>query len=273
MTEINQTIDINELSAMKVDDLPLLTFKDRQNKLKQNIKYKYLPFKLYHRIRCYKYAKYRNPELKLIKSLVNKDRDSIDIGANLGLFTYFMSRASKHVFAFEPNPYPLANLKSLVDKNVTILPIALGNSDGPIKIKIPHHENGWSSNGASLSPRSEVPGELIEIQCRKLDSLNINNIGLIKIDVEGFEIEVLKGAKETILRNKPTMIIENESVHTKDTNELFLIMHELGYNKYFCNSKGELKKIEDFSVEEHQLDAKNKDINYIQNYIFISKDT
>jgi len=46
-----------------------------------------------------------------------------------------MSRASKHVFAFEPNPYPLGNLKSLVDKNVTILPIALGNSDGPIKLK------------------------------------------------------------------------------------------------------------------------------------------
>ena len=270
MTEINQTIDINELSAMRVDDLPLLTFKDRQNKLKQNIKYKYLPFKLYHRIRCYKYAKYRNPELKLIKSLVNKDRDSIDIGANLGLFTYFMSRASKHVFAFEPNPYPLGNLKSLVDKNVTILPIALGNNDGPIKIKIPHHENGWSSNGASLSPRSEEPGKFIEIQCRKLDSLNINNIGLIKIDVEGFEIEVLKGAKETILRNKPTMIIENESVHTEDTNQLFLIMHELGYNKYFCNSKGELKKIEDFSVEEHQLDVNNKDKNYIQNFIFIA---
>ena len=39
MTEINQTIDINELSAMRVDDLPLLTFKDRKNKLKQNIKY------------------------------------------------------------------------------------------------------------------------------------------------------------------------------------------------------------------------------------------
>ena len=50
-------------------------------------------------------------------------------------------------------------------------------------------------------------------------------------------------------------------------------MHELGYNKYFCNPKGELQKIDDFSVEEHQLDAKNKDLNYIQNYIFITKDT
>jgi len=98
MTEINQTIDINELSAMRVDDLPLLTFKDRQNKLKQNIKYKYLPFKLYHRIRCYKYAKYRNPELKLIKSLVNKDKDSIDIGANLGLFHIFYVKGFKTCF-------------------------------------------------------------------------------------------------------------------------------------------------------------------------------
>ena len=271
MTEINQTIDINELSAMRVDDLPLLTFKDRKNKLKQNIKYKYLPFKLYHRIRCYKYANYRNPELNLIKSLVNKDKNSIDIGANLGLFTYFMSRASKHVFAFEPNPYPLRNLKHLVDKNVTILPIALGSNDGPIAIKIPYHENGWSSNGASLSPKIEDPGKVIDIQCRKLDSLNIDNVGLIKIDVEGFEIEVLKGAKNTILRNKPTMIIENESVHTKNTNELFLIMNELGYDKYFCNSKGKLKKIEEFSVEKNQLDANNKDINYIQNFIFIAK--
>jgi FkbM family methyltransferase len=182
-----------------------------------------------------------------------------------------MSRASKHVFAFEPNPYPLGNLKYLVDKNVTILPIALGNNDGPIAIKIPHHENGWSSNGASLSPKTEEPGKVIDIQCRKLDSLNIDNIGLIKIDVEGFEIEVLKGAKNTILRNKPTMIIENESVHTEDTNELFLIMNELGFDKYFCNSKGKLKKIEEFSVEKNQLDATNKDINYIQNFIFIAK--
>ena len=87
-------------------------------------------------------------------------------------------------------------------------------------------------------------------------------IGLYNIDNPINSIEI---------RNKPTMIIENESVHTEDTNQLFSIMHELGYNKYFCNSKGELKKIENFSVEDHQLDANNKDIDYIQNFIFIKK--
>ena len=273
MTEINQTFDINKLSLIKFDKLPAITFRDRLNRIKQNIKFKYLPFRLYHRIRCYKYAKYRSPELSLISNLVKNNQNSIDIGANLGLFTFFMSRASKHVFAFEPNPYPLENLKDLVDSNVTILPIALGNNDGPVEIKIPHHRKGWSSNGASLASKEINDGKIINIQCRKLDSLNIENIGLIKIDVEGFEIEVIRGAKDTILKNKPVMIIENEIVHTKDTNELFTIMNEFGYDKYICNPIGKLEKIGNFSVEENQKNAiRNLDINYIQNFIFIPKE-
>ena len=273
MTEINQTFDINKLSLIKFDKLPAITFRDRLNRIKQNIKFKYLPFRMYHRIRCYKYAKYRSPELSLISNLVKNNQNSIDIGANLGLFTFFMSRASKHVFAFEPNPYPLENLKGLVDSNVTVLPIALGNNDGPVEIKIPHHRKGWSSNGASLASKEINDGKIINIQCRKLDSLNIENIGLIKIDVEGFEIEVIRGAKETILKNKPVMIIENETAHTKDTNELFITMNELGYDKYICNSIGKLEKIDNFSVEENQKNAiRNLDINYIQNFIFIPKE-
>ena len=273
MNEINQTFDINKLSLIKFDKLPAITFRDRLNRLKQNIKFKYLPFRLYHRIRCYKYAKYRSPELNLISNLVKKNQNSIDIGANLGLFTFFMSRASKHVFAFEPNPYPLENLKDLVDSNVTILPIALGNNDGPVEIKIPHHRKGWSSNGASLASKEINDGKILNIQCRKLDSLNIENIGLIKIDVEGFEIEVIRGAKDTILKNKPVMIIENEIVHTKDTNELFTIMNEFGYDKYISNPIGKLEKIGNFSVEENQKNAiRNLDINYIQNFIFIPKE-
>lgn len=273
MNEINQTFDINKLSLIKFDKLPAITFRDRLNRIKQNIKFKYLPFRLYHRIRCYKYAKYRSPELSLISNLVKNNQNSIDIGANLGLFTFFMSRASKHVFAFEPNPYPLENLKGLVDSNVTVLPIALGNNDGPVEIKIPHHRKGWSSNGASLAFKEINDGKIINIQCRKLDSLNIENIGLIKIDVEGFEIEVIRGAKDTILKNKPIMIIENEIVHTKDTNELFTTMNEFGYDKYICNSIGKLEKVGNFSVEENQKNAiRNLDINYIQNFIFIPKE-
>ena len=271
MTEINQTFDIKRLSNIKLDKLPIITPKDKWNRIKQDIKYQYLPFRLYHRIRCYKYAKYRNPELKLISSLVYKDQNSIDVGANLGLFTHFMSRSSNHVFAFEPNPYPLENLRNLIDKNVTLLPIALGNTDGPTEIRIPYHGNGWSSNGASLAVKNDKEGKLIDIQCRKLDSLNIEKIGLIKIDVEGFEIEVIKGAINTIKDHKPVLIIENEIVHTNNTNELFLVMDDIGFDKYICNRNGKLEKIENFSIKDNQINAANKDIDYIQNYIFIPR--
>ena len=271
MKNINTVFNLDILSKIKLERLPLLTFKDWLNKFKQNLKYRYLPFRLYHHIRCYKYAKYRNPELKLISTLVNKDQVSIDVGANLGLFTSFMSKASAQVYAFEPNPYPLENLKGLVDKNVTVLPIALGNIDESTEIRIPHHENGWSSNGASLARSDEDNGKLITIECRKLDSLNIQNVGFIKIDVEGFEIEVLKGAEKIIARDKPSMIIENEEVHTKDTNELFRVMNDYGYDKYICNADGELEMIDEYSVRDNQKDAQIKDINYIQNFIFIAR--
>ena len=175
MPEIDEISNIEELSKIEPDELPSLNWRDTENKFRQDLKYKYLPFRLYYKIRSYKYAKYRNPELNIIKNLVSKNQISIDVGANLGLFTYFMARHSKHVYAFEPNPYPLRNLKNVVDKNVTILPIALGSSNGKANLKIPRNIKGWSSNGASLGDKDYGDGILFEVQCRKLDSLKIEN--------------------------------------------------------------------------------------------------
>ena len=79
------------------------------------------------------------------------------------------------------------------------------------------------------------------------------------------------GAQDVIKEHKPVMIIENEIVHTKDTNELFSVMDEMGFDKYFCNRHGKLEQIENFLIKDHQINAANKDIDYIQNYIFIPK--
>ena len=79
------------------------------------------------------------------------------------------------------------------------------------------------------------------------------------------------GAQNVIKKHKPVMIIENEIVHTKDTNELFSVMDEMGFDKYFCNKNGKLEQIKNFSVKDHQINAAVKDIDYIQNYIFMSK--
>ena len=101
-------------------NLPIENFRDILNIVRQDIKYKYMPGRLYYKYRAKKYAKNKTPELNLIRYLADNNKISLDIGANLGLFTYFMSKHSKKVLAFEPNPYPLRYLPRLIDKNVSV---------------------------------------------------------------------------------------------------------------------------------------------------------
>ena len=195
---------------------------------------------------------------------------SLDIGANLGLFTYFMSRSSKKVYAFEPNPYPLKHLKYVVDRNVEIVPIAIGNKDGTEKLRIPKTRKGWTSNGASIAKIDIREGIEYSVEIRKIDTLNIQNIGLIKIDVEGFELDVLKGAINTIKNQKPNLIIENEIVHNQNPDEIFRFMSDIGYKIFYVNNKLQLvEKEESFDFKKNQIDPQNKNYNYIQNFIFI----
>ena len=255
-------------------ELPVDGFRDLINLIRQDLKFKYLPFKLYYRYRSKKYAKHISPELNLIKFLANKNKISIDIGANLGLFTFYLQKYSKYVYAFEPNPYPLRNLKNLVNINTEVIPIAIGNKDGNLDFFIPKNKKGWSSNGASLKEKELNLGIKHNVVSRKLDSLEINNVGLIKIDVEGFEKQVLEGASKTINDFKPNLIIENEWIHQKNPSELFDNIYDLGYEIFYVNSKLKLEIInKEFNIVEAQKNPNQKKIGYIQNFICIHKES
>ena len=253
-------------------DLPIDSLRDRINLIRQDLKFKYIPFKLYYRYRSKKYAKFITPELNLIKFLVNKNKISIDVGANLGLFTFYLQKYSKYVYAFEPNPYPLRNLKNLVSENTEVIPIAIGNKNGYLDLFIPKNKKGWSSNGASLKETELNFGIKHSVVSRTLDSLEIENVGLIKIDVEGFEKQVLEGASRTITDFKPNLIIENEWVHQRKPDELFDSILDLEYEIFFVNSELKLEKInKQFNFIEAQKNPDRKKKGYIQNFICIHK--
>ncbi len=251
-------------------DLPTEGLRDFSNNIKQYIKFKFLPFRIYYKYRAYKYSKYITPELNIINSISDINKVSLDIGANLGLFTYFMSRSSKKVFAFEPNPYPLKYLKHVIDKNVEIVPIALGNIDGTIKLKIPKNRKGWSSNGASIKHVDLNRGIKHQVNIHKIDTLKIENIGLIKIDVEGAELDVLEGALQTLKEQKPNLIVENEINRTSKPELLFQFMKNINYSAFYVNGSKELVRMrENFDIFENQRDPANKRFGYIQNFVFI----
>ena len=67
--------------------LPRETFRDWLNEFRQDLKYRYMPFRAYYRLRAQKYMRFKDRELRLLRHLVPAGKDSLDIGANLGTVT------------------------------------------------------------------------------------------------------------------------------------------------------------------------------------------
>jgi len=151
--------------------------------------------------------------LDYINKNYNNQTGILDIGANIGNHSLFFAKFlnCNMVHSFEPVQSNIdlikKNMEIFKDKNV-IYEIALSNKHGTMPLYNSQHGNngGFSlhsySNGSSFVVKDSV--EVIT-----LDSLNLTNISMIKIDVENHENEVLQGGKQTILKNKPIIFIEN----------------------------------------------------------------
>lgn len=198
-------------------------------------------------------------------------KNSIDIGANKGVYTYFLVKYSKKVYAFEPNPKVFSFLKKGLPKKAQAFLVALSNKEGKDFLRIPKTRKGFSNQGGSLS-HEKVPNNYLsfEVDCKPLDTYKLDNIGFIKIDVEGFEREVLEGAQQTIKREKPNLLIEMEERHTKRPIEDDISWVEnLGYKGFFFSEGEGLKSISLFDPEKQHRQAFTKDRdNYIFNFIF-----
>lgn len=251
--------------------LPRENIRDLINDIRLDIKFRYIPFRGYYRHRSYKYLRKIDPEMGLLKFIVDPKRICLDVGANLGLFTYFLSRYSPHVYAFEPNPIPLRILRYVADKNVTVLEMALSNKTGEAELVVPKGRKGWSSNGASVEYDSDQ-GRIVKVPGSRIDDLEYRDIGFIKIDVEGHEKSVLEGAQKTLSRDRPNLFVENEFTHAGDgVTEVFDMMKALDYDG-FALINGVFSNISRLSLEEHQINAERGAAgSYVKNFIFIPK--
>jgi len=187
-------------------------------------------------------------EIKLVKSFITPNTDSIDVGVYRGVYSYEMSKYSKLVHAFEPNPILFDNiekdLKKII-KNIEFYNNALSNKDEIMSLKIPirnknynkeNYEEYFQMGRASIHTKNDIDEfESFDIESKKLDSFNFTNkISFIKIDVEGHETEVIKGSENTIQRNKPTLLVEIEEQYTqKKVADTLKYINSLGYNSFY----------------------------------------
>jgi len=148
----------------------------------------------------------RTAEESVVRELVSSGGCVVDVGANVGTITLCAAKAvgpSGRVWAFEPNPRSFAalldNLKINNVDNVLALQLAVGDRDEPVAMT---DERGDDQN------RVEPAGD-IEVSARRLDEILPPDIQieLLKIDVEGFEFAVLKGARRAL---RSTMVVQFE---------------------------------------------------------------
>jgi FkbM family methyltransferase len=141
----------------------------------------------------------------------------VDAGAHYGFYTLHASRlvgADGLVLAFEPHPKNyerfLTNLSLNGIRNVIAFNKALGECDKPIRLYISSHSERHSTS-FTLNPSTHYSGNYIYVKSAKLDTavgeLGIKRVNLIKIDVEGAELSILKGAEKTIDQFRPSLTI------------------------------------------------------------------
>lgn len=194
----------------------------------------------------------------------------VDVGANIGLMSVFTASAFKNgnIIAIEAHPVTANILKRNIEinslSNIVIKEIALGNEVGETQI----FEN-WQVNrgGASLVVHDEN-SKSYPVKIEKLDNIITDTVSIIKIDVEGLELDVLKGASNTILKCKPILIVEISDQRTSTlspSNEIVDFINEFGFYKLYKLKGGKERRSKLIEI------LSNDDLPMHDNIICIAK--
>lgn len=224
-------------------------------------------------------------DIQLAVSLCDPNRISLDIGADVGQFTIAMLGSSRSVIAFEPRPAQARELASMFDAArvpVRVEAIALSDTAGVGTMRVVESEPGRSTIDTTnvLSDVDNSGIRSIEVPVRRLDDLDLHDIGMIKIDVEGHELAVLRGATHTLARDRPAIMVEAEQRHYPNAvAEITELLRQSGYSGYF-DLEGVRRPIDDFDPREHQDPSNAGDREndwaprgvYVNNFVFIPQD-
>ena len=179
--------------------------------LKERLTTLLMPSALYYRRRIADEAAWGEHELDVLGEIVQPGGTAIDVGANQGFFAFAFSRIVDQVEAFEPNPDYAAFARRMLGTRARVHQVALSNANGSAEFVVPVSEEGTVLHlgGYLQQPAAQHSKAMrFEVEVRTLDSYAFRDVRVIKVDVEGSEMDVLEGGRATILRDRPALIVE-----------------------------------------------------------------
>ncbi|MBP1928366.1 FkbM family methyltransferase [Methanolinea mesophila] len=215
--------------------------------------------------------------------LCDKNKISLDIGAHWGEYTFWLEKYSKCTYAFEPHPDMIEKLHERFSQypNVKIIPYAVSDRNGSAELYTPsvHGEEiiGLSTINLEKNKLDGFPIVKNPVKTIRLDDCHLDEVGFIKIDVEGNEREVLEGAQNILEKYHPGIMVELENRHHPGAiDSIGRFMEEFHYMGYFF-FEGKLFEMVHFQPEDHQNiknlnetgTGRRENTIYINNFIFI----
>ena len=179
-----------------------------------------------------------------------------DIGGDQGIYTLFFARKvgpGGRVFAFEPNPFSYAHITTNVELNhfahVEVRNLALGESPGELTFAFPAKDPGRGTADPLIRDQilKEPGAKSITIAVDTVDNLigkGLARPDFCKIDVEGLELNVLRGMKQTLTEHRPTLFIEihgaDMAAKTANIRRVGSFIFDQGYQIYHVESEQNL---------------------------------
>jgi FkbM family methyltransferase len=235
-----------------------------------------LPPKLLHgyRVLRHLWLKPFERELALIPRYLDPERVAIDVGANVGLMTSVMARGSKRVIAFEPHLGCARHLRRIAIRNCEVIQAAASDRNGTAVLRVPHvHALGTIEAANKLSGQNAVAG--FTVQTQTIDSALAARlspgemVSFVKIDVEGHEHAVLRGARRLLEAHRPVLMVEIEYRHGAEAGDAFALLEGFGYQGFVTLDGSKLTLITPDGLR--QLQSPGRTLTPIHNVLFFQR--
>lgn len=182
-------------------------------------------------------------EMRFLDSLSGDSIDiAVDVGAAMGSYSWILNRKSKQIFSFEPGERYGRNLERCVfGSRIRVVKAAVGSVYGVVNMYTPGSDTN-ALHSATLSKSNPVSSraeaDIRQVEQVTLDGFFTNRIhsdqcvDIIKVDVEGYELEVFKGAESLISLHHPLIFCEIEERHNVEYEKIFQLLRSAGYRSY-----------------------------------------